>query len=69
MAISHINLTKEIPTLISFARNDGWNYNTKIYISKKNYISHNKKKPQSGSTQNISDCRSLGATRHARCGE
>ena len=43
VAISHINLTKEIPTLISFARNDGWNYDTKIYISKKN-VSHNKKK-------------------------
>jgi len=43
VAISHINLTKEIPTLISFARNDGWDYNTKIYISKK-IISHTTKK-------------------------
>ena len=32
MAISYVNLTKEIPTLISFARNDGWNYNAKLYI-------------------------------------
>ena len=43
MAISHINLTKEIPTLISFARNDGWNYNTKIYISKKICLTQQKK--------------------------
>ena len=32
VAIYYINLPKEIPTLISFARNDGRNCNTKLYI-------------------------------------